>query len=241
MKFPTRFKVFWWIFILLLISYFLYRRSADVVSGHSVPVDVFAFLVWTALLLLPFYSEISFFGMTFKKEIEVLKSQVKDEISGLRAEIRTSVDLRSQINPSFNILAPPPDSQLPEIEKRIQAIVENTVRTLGLRAVEPSTLTLSPDVDFLFKVRYNLEREVRRIWKLRAQGDDVVRQRFVPTLRVARNLSEAGLIDRGIEGAIREVWTVASPAIHGEHVTEAQVSFAREVAPQLIATLKAIG
>lgn len=241
MNFSSRFKRVWWVSILLILAYYLHRRFGDIVAGRSVPADDFVFLVWAALLLLPLFKEVSFFGMTFKKEIEDLKSQVKDEIFGLRAEIRTSVDLRSQINPSFNFLAPPPDSQLPELEKRVQAIVENTVKTLGLRPVEPSVLALSQDVEFLFKVRYNLEREVRRIWVRRTEEGDVQARRFTPTLRVARYLAESGLIDRGMEEAIRELWAVASPAIHGESVTEAQVSFAREVAPQLIATLKAIG
>jgi hypothetical protein len=39
---------------------------------------------------------------------------------------------------------------------------------------------------------------------------------------------------------IREVYSVCSPAIHGEPITEAQVSFVRDVAPELIAALRAI-
>ncbi len=43
-----------------------------------------------------------------------------------------------------------------------------------------------------------------------------------------------------IAHAIREVYAICSPAIHGEPVSDAQVAFAEDVGPELVAALKAI-
>jgi len=48
------------------------------------------------------------------------------------------------------------------------------------------------------------------------------------------------LLHPNIANAIREVYSVCSPAIHGEPVTVAQVNFVRDVTPQIIEALTEI-
>jgi hypothetical protein len=43
-----------------------------------------------------------------------------------------------------------------------------------------------------------------------------------------------------LDHAIREVYAVCSPAIHGEPVTQAQIDFVKDVGPELIAALRSI-
>jgi hypothetical protein len=240
MKLPNWFKILWWVLLLTCLGVFLATRYRDLIGGKSIGSEILVLVVWLALLLLPLFQEISLFGLTFKREFEALKTNVRDEVASIRAEIRNSVDVRTQISPNFVFPTPPPDSQLPAIEKSIQAALE---RELGKRDIpyapfSPEALSTPPDADLLFRARYNIERELRRIWLRHLE--EYQERRFLPTLRIARSLVEWELITPGLEQAIREVWSVASPAIHGESVTQAKVAFVRDVAPQLVETLKAI-
>ncbi|HEX9665609.1 MAG TPA: hypothetical protein VGA95_03530 [Thermodesulfobacteriota bacterium] len=241
MKLPNWFKVLWWVLLLGGLTYFLYRRYPDLVVGHSSYADVFVFLIWVALFLLPLFQEISFFGLTFKKEIEALKADVKGEIAELRSDIRNTVDIRTQFNPSFTFAPlPPSDSQLPLIEERVRNILDEFVRAHNLRmpAVPSDDLKVEDDVSFLFGVRYNIEKELRRIWKERYGEED--RRRPLSIHQVSRMLAEEQLIDPALISVIREVYSVTSPAIHGEEVSKAQMAFVKDVAPNLIAALRSV-
>jgi hypothetical protein len=240
MKLANWFKITWWALLLLGFGVVLSMRYRDLIAGKPIGTDVVVLVVWLALLLLPLFQEISVFGLTFKREFEALKTNVRDGVASLRTEIRNSVDIRTQISPNFVFPLAPPDSQLPAIEKTIQAVIEGVSTRLDVPPVAASgeELGAPPDAVLLFRARYNIERELRRIWKQHAQ--DATQRRFLPTLRIAQSLAEWELIDSGIEKAIRDVWLVASPAVHGEPVTQAKVAFVSDVAPQLVATLKAI-
>jgi hypothetical protein len=240
MKLPNWFKILWWILLLIGLSVFLLKRYSDLIVGKPTGLDMLVLVVWLALLLLPLFQEVSLFGLTFKKEFEALKTNVKEEVASIRAEIRNSVDIQTQISPSIVLPPSPPDSQLPAIKKEIQAALEEALskRNLSSATVFEEVLVTPPDTEILFRARYNIERELRRIWLLYSQQP--ADRRFLPTLRIAQSLAEWNVIDRGVEGAIREVWLVASPAIHGQPVTQAKVDFVKGVAPKLVATLKSI-
>jgi hypothetical protein len=60
-------------------------------------------------------------------------------------------------------------------------------------------------------------------------------------IQLSRVLSEAGVIEPGLTNAIREMYSVSSPAIHAEDVSQPKVSFVREVGPQLVGALRVIG
>ena len=79
-------------------------------------------------MLAPVFQEVHLFGFKLKQEIESLKSDVKEQISSLRANISTNI--RADVSPQFHIV-PPPDLQLPEIEKNIQSLVKTEFEKLG--------------------------------------------------------------------------------------------------------------
>jgi hypothetical protein len=234
-RFANWFRVTWWIILCAAVTVILWTRFGALSSGNAVSADVFVFLIWIALLLVPVFSEISLFGIGLKQEIKDLS----DQVTHLQTEIRNSVDVRAQINPVF-YATPPADSQLPALEQRLKAMLAEVLREAGVERVAPtpSTDELPQGVDFLFKARYQLERELRRIWRNRTGGDD--ERRPLPIIQIARFLAQDGLLDPRVLNAVREVYAVASPAVHGEPVSEAKLAFVRDVAPQLIATLKAI-
>jgi len=233
MKLPNWFKVIWWILLLVVLTYFLSQRYNSFVEGTATPMDIFLFLIWVALLLVPLFQEVSFFGVKLKKEIDSLKSDVKEQITNLRSEIQNSIDIRTQIITT----PPPPDSRLPELEERFKQIMEDTLRIQGVqRPVDvPEQIDVPEDVSFLFSVRYGIERELRRIWEQRFD------RRPVRTIsQIVSLLAESELIDPRLANVIRDVYAVCSEAVHANQVTDNQVSFVRDIAPKLMASLRAM-
>jgi hypothetical protein len=93
-----------------------------------------------------------------------------------------------------------------------------------------------PDVQFLVLTRYSIERELRQLWKA-SFGTDAER---LSAPRLLPALVESGILTTNLAKAIREVYSVCSPAVHGEDISQAKVRFVRDLAPDLLSTLRAI-
>jgi hypothetical protein len=111
-------------------------------------------------------------------------------------------------------------------------------RGVKLSDVSKTELHVSNDVAYLFNVRYQIEHEVRRIWDRRMEADMFTRPRSVA--QMVSILESEGFIDSRVADVIRQAYSVASPAIHGEPVTAPKMAFVKDVAPGLIATLRAL-
>lgn len=236
MKVPNWFRIVWWAALLLLIGSILYARRDDLLTGRAVPADVLIFLVWVGLFLAPLFQEVNLFGLKLKQEVR----ELKEEVTALRAEFRNTVDVRAQINPTFNIPSPPPDKELPALEERLRSVLNQVLTERGLQPSEvaKTDIDVSDDVAYLFKVRYQIDRELRRIWDRRMEANVFRRPRSVAEM--ASILESEGFIESRVVNVLRQVYSVASPAIHGDPVSEAKVAFVRDVAPGLIATLRAL-
>lgn len=235
MKLPNWFKIVWWLLVTAALTLLLSTRYTDFVSGHAKPLDGLFFSIWIALMLAPLFQEMSFLGLTLKQEIEKLGSSLTAQIGDIRNEVSNAVGVTT------NITVPPPvpDAKLPELEARIKATVLEALSSHGLKPenVSPPIVDVPGPVSFLFATRYAIEREVRR---LAQDGIAMEQRRPFSVSRLTRSLVETGLIDARLEHAIREVYAVCSPAVHGDPVSEAQVAFVRDVGPGLIAALKSI-
>ncbi len=236
MVFPNWFKVIWWAVLLASAGSVLYLRLPAITSGTAAPMDLVVLLLFVALFLAPVFKEVNLFGLKLNQQIK----ELKDEVSGLRSDIRSSVDVRTQINPVFHAPAPPPDSQLPALEGQLRGVMTEVLREYGIERPQPRAdiPPVSDDVAFLFSARYHIEKELRRIMADRVQAEEV--RRPIPVLHVTRMLANEGLLDPRLANVVREVNAVASPAVHGEPVSDAKVAFVRQVAPELISALKAI-
>lgn len=232
MKIPNWLKLIWWSILVAVLTYFLWARLPDLLSGKAAAADIAVFGVWMALLLSPLFTEVALLGVTLKNEIEELKEDIATQVAEIKTEIRSSFDVRSTISPTIN-LAPPADSQLPGLADEIR----NALTALKTRhpSVETAHLKVPDDATYLFATRYNLEIEIRRI----AEGLNLP-LRPQPAYAVAMKLAEAGFIDSRLVPAIRELYTVCSPAIHGAAVSDEKVKFVRNVAPEIIASLREI-
>lgn len=243
MKLPNWFKIAWWVLLTAVLTYFLYNRYPDLILGKAAPADVVVFIIWIALLLTPLFNEVSILGLKFKHELDELKGFLSAQVSEIRSEVRNAVEVRTTFSPHFNLPVPAADSQLPDIEARIRSALSDALTAHGVPLTPPPAPIAAPDdAAFLFAARYNIELEMRRIAEERQIeiGGSLRPRRVVPIHELARYLSESNLMEPRLVTAIREVYSICSYAIHGEPVSEAQLAFVHELAPELVATLKAI-
>jgi len=85
----------------------------------------------------------------------------------------------------------------------------------------------------MISVRYNIEREVRRI------TEGLLDQRpKVQIRRLVEILADTGSIQPEMKHAIMDVYRVCSPAVHGDQVSKEQLYFVQDVAPRLLAVLQ---
>lgn len=245
MKLANWFKVTWWLLLIALLSWFLAARRSAVVGGTYTAFDLAVLAIWIILAAAPLFSELEIGSLKLKTKLDEVKDHVDDQVEKLRTEIRNTIDFRTQINPQFVIPNPPPDSQLPSLEERIRTALTDALREHGLTQVKPdaNVFTVDAEVAQLFAVRYRLERAVNRIAAHRELVPTAGSARMRPTSlpHLARQLVDTGLIEPSLSSAIREVYAICSAAIHGGEVTDAKINFVRRVAPQLLATLEAIG
>lgn len=215
MQLPNWFKVCWWLALTGVLTAFLYYRYPDLVTGNATPADIVVFVIWVALLLAPLFKEVSLPGITLRQEIEELKGFVATQVSDIRSEVRNMVEVRNTFSPQFTLPAPVADSQLPGLETRIRSAVSDALAAQGVKPlpVKPD-VPVSEEVSFLFATRYNIEKELRRIGQAREIFAEA--RRPVPVFHLARSLAEAELIEPRLANAIREVYSVCSPAIHAE-------------------------
>jgi hypothetical protein len=241
MVLPNWLKITWWLGILAILTALLWVRRLALLSGSATTFDNIAFILWMCLMLVPVFSEIKFFGFELNQKIDDLEKHIDKQIATLTTEVRTSVDLRTHINPQFTFTAPPQDSQLPNIEQNIREILQ---REFEARGITPAAARASDDVRpeesaiYLFGVRRAIDKELRRIC-LQRFGDESSCRRSSGGL-LLNSIQRQGLLGNDLVRAIGNVYAVCSPSIHGEDPTPDQVSFVEDVSPGLLAALRAV-
>lgn len=241
MEFTKNFRAFWWAVLVFCIGYYLWGRYSQLQAGEPTWFDALAFMVWVTLAIGPFFKDMEIFGFKFKQEVEKLKEHVSSELASIRTTIQTTSDNRQTMNPQFLFgYPPPPDSQLGNIQEQIKTAIHSAMSNFGVPTVTtktPSVETLPTDIEFLFRARLGVEKELRKIQQFVSQSTS---RRPEPIFRIVDTLVRSELISGEIGHAIREVYSVCSPAIHGEDVTPAQVEFVKNTAPELISALKSL-
>lgn len=233
----NNFNILWWIFLILVGAYFIYQRYDFIINDSASILDIIILLIWISLLVMPLFQEVSFYGLKLKKEFNTLKSDMKEQIINLRSDVQNSINFKSEISPQIYFYPPPSDSQIPTIEEESRKILQETLKKQGME-VKSEKIEISEEANYLFSVRLEIEKELRRIWKQRFA--DVETKRQMPINRIANHLVEIELIDSRLAGIIREVYAICSQAIHGEDVSKIKVDFVRDIASELITSLKGI-
>jgi len=232
MKFSNTFKIIWWIFLILLTGALFIWRLEPIGQGKSAPVDVFIFLILIALLLTPIFTEVEFFGIKLKREIEELKTQIKLQFGDLKNEIRNSQV--QTIHQNITGFGPPPtDEEIPELDAKVDRILKEKLKDYNLELDgKPKIKVDIPDSNLMmFKVRYRIEQELRRIW---IKNIDNIENRKKPLTIIIRELTDNRIIDKQLYYILREVLSVCNYAIHGEKVSQNQVDFVEKNAEEII-------
>jgi hypothetical protein len=251
MKLPNWLKIIWWLLLLGFFAYLLSQRYDSIMSGATSATDIVIFLIFIALLSIPLFQEVNFFGVQLKREIDNLRTEFKEQIVNLRSDIQNTINMRTEISPQIQFLTPPTDSELQDIKRDLKSTLEQ-IKEKGLEKPTPE-FEVPGDNRFLFEVRYTIENELRRIWKQWQANTREWRLWSMPwseqaaaelerpqsVVRIIRSLSELGIITPELSSVIREVYRTCSPAIHGEKVSQTAVGFVRDVAPGLITSLEA--
>ena len=115
--------------------------------------------------------------------------------------------------------------------------VAKTAKELGIDENKAVPLTSSETVNLLFSLRYNIEKELVRLSNTHLQLDN--RKGIIQSLG---QLVQAEVIDMTQLNAIRNIYSIATMAIHAEEdkITAGQMEFVKKIAPGLIDELRNI-
>ncbi|MCR1795734.1 hypothetical protein [Leptospira sp. id769339] len=238
MKFSNSFKIFWWILLIILFGVALAFRVKAVLEDRVNTIDVILVILFSSLLLLPLLSEIEIFGIKFKQEIEHLKENLGNKIGEVKNEIK-SIQIQSVVNNFSSFAPPPPDSKLPELEERINALSkkfeENTTFGFFKEADVPESNIQ------MFKVRFKLERELRRIWRGRYDQKRYSYSKWnLTTVEILREMLNMELIDSLFYDLLREIFSICNYAIHGDEPSDSQIDFINSHAGEVLRYLHSI-
>jgi hypothetical protein len=237
MKLPNWLLITWWGIALIGMLLFLFARLPTLEAGGATFADIVVFLILVGLWVLPLVSEVDILGVKLKREVQAVKDELKGEIR----ELRNSVEVRNTV--SAQVYAgyppPPPDQSLPELKVEIhKAVSEAMAETqFGRPTIRSAEIEVPGDAEYLFQVRYSLEKELRRIYTSRINDP---KERFTSVIAMARMLVRSEDLTPQLAGAIREVYSACSAAVHGEDVSDKQVAFVKDVAPELVSVLRGI-
>lgn len=236
MKFPNWFKITWWVLLLGLTGIILLKRFTAITTGLSVPADVFVLLIFVALMLVPIFSEIEFFGIKLKKELDELKNDISIKFGEIKNEIHNS---QSQtMNQTIHTFGPPPpDTKLPELQDEIERILSAKLKEHGVKQEVKiaGRIDVPNDNLLMFQVRYNIEKQLRRIWEQRFEGNNLdLNRRHQSVTRIIQDLTKFEIIDGNFYDVLKEILSICNYAIHGEVVTKNQVAFVTKNAKQIL-------
>ncbi|MCB2186248.1 MAG: hypothetical protein KQJ78_07510 [Deltaproteobacteria bacterium] len=257
MRFPRWLRYIWWVGLCGLLGRFFLMRLPAIEEGFNYPVDIALLLVFIALILVPIFPDMSLFGLKFKQEIEEMRKEVAEQLNEFNAQIKLTIasnsetvvqlrEIKAQIqstitsNNSVNITMPlpPPDDQLPLLEKRIKGDVSEYLEGVDYNSKNRAGDMFNgvgQNAIYLFRIRYSLEKVLRDIW--RYVGLTQESQRAVGIGQIIAALTRRDIISPELGVAIKDIYSVCSPAIHGEPVTKAQVEFVEDVSPRVLEAL----
>lgn len=116
-------------------------------------------------------------------------------------------------------------------------IIRKTLDELGLKKkeIKETHFNVSENVNYLFSVRYTLEKELRRLNEKHLEDE-----RPRPIMIMMPRLVELGIISPSQHKAIRNIYSITAPAVHGDdsRMTLAEIDFVKQIAPGLIAELQ---
>lgn len=111
MNFSDKFKKWYWFGLLIILTALCGWRMY---VGLFLNFDIYLFVIWFIVVLLPIISEISILGVNVKKDIEAAKNEIKGYI--------TDIKNNNNFQPIINVNSTPVDNREYEEKTREEAI-----------------------------------------------------------------------------------------------------------------------
>jgi len=219
----------------------LCSRLNNIISGDITQVDTVLLLTWAGLVLLPLVSEVDILGIKLKNQINQVdnkvtkvENQLTKEILTLRTEIVSinQANANTTFNQSFNFGA------LSDEEIKNKYGNHKKISEINTHSKLPEVPNRIID---LFTVRYNLEKEIKRI--LVDEGEEVSSKTALSGLTLYVLFQHHSKLNRlMIFEQLLDVISICNAAVYGAsaQVSETQYNFVMSNASMLIHLLKRI-
>lgn len=222
---------------MIALGTYLYMRQDELIGGNPTYFDVVVFLVWISVCLAPIFKDIKLFGLELKQDIEQLKKDISHQLSLMKVELQSSIDVSSSNTSHVHINSgtpiPASDAEIPDIKQQIAA----TLRDFGIEKTGSAELFFTQNIQQenvdLFKIRLSFERLINEYSRL--NGID---PRRYPMHRTLRELQNNGSISPNVIHGVLEVLAICNYAVHGEMISENQIKFVLDSAPGLYKALE---
>ena len=194
MKYSNVFKTIYWLVIVFFLTLILIFRMKGFFSGNINNFDILVFIFWFSLLVFPLIKEVNILGVSFKKEIEDVKREVRDSIYSLKMEIKNNVN----VNPSFNL-----NIGKANMEEREKKAVDDAKEDKVERVIADEQNAKTKEE--LFKERIikinNVEKLVFEKFSKKYNDN------FAPQIKIQSSVGKKIIIDGGIfeGGKLKEV------------------------------------
>ncbi|QUM86327.1 hypothetical protein [Moritella sp. 28] len=239
MKSSDNFKLIWWFLLVIALGLYLFFRQDDLLKGKPTYFDTVVFLVWISVCLSPLFKEMKIFGLHLKQDIEDLKKELNQQLSLMKIELKSSIEVSSSNSNHVHINGKSPipaaDSDIPDIKKHVaEALNEYGVKPLStsdnFSFVENQISTENME---LFKVRYAFEKLLNDHVNIVAST-----QRKQPMTRLLKILTNDGVISSNLTNSILEIIAICNHATHGADITANQRQLVNESAQGLYEALQ---
>lgn len=248
----------WYIVVLMVsTSYVIYYRKS-IYDFKELNARNLVFLLWIALLTLPLFSEMEFFGIKVKRELQKATEDVKDSMQELRiqvTQIQTQMQMTNNMAANINLFEHPLAS-----EKRLEELLHDVAETIGVQPsrsqtsenssgggfrnkknqqpptsdnrVQKNEIPIDDKSVFLFRIRYDIETTLRNL----CEKTGCTTQMNI--YQMVKHLTQIELLNPNISGMIHEVMKIANRGVHGEIISDEYVDFVRDAHPAIVSELQ---
>jgi hypothetical protein len=218
-------RKWWYLLLLILSSIYVWHCRYEIYDMSILNAGVVIFILWLVLLLLPLFSEMEFFGIKLKKEVDKVKAEIKEGLSDIKMQM---LDLK--INTSFANNIQIGSTQPLASEKELEDLKQEV-----LKLRKQNNYTESKNVDYgvskqtiqLFQTRLALEKVLREI----CERTDC--RTNLSCGAMLRELSKRELIHGKLLDLTQQIISITNRGIHGEIVSEEYIDFVNTAFPDV--------
>lgn len=221
----------WYLVLLTVSSGYVWYYRFDIYQLKELNVHNLIFIVWILLLLMPLFSEMEFFGVKVKKEVEKATEEVRRSLQNLQTQI-TQLQMTNSVANSVNFWNTPlPSGQ--KLEELLQNVREMQQSNAGINSQQKDTISADENKNiYLFKVRLEIETTLYELCEKIGYPDKM------PIMKMVQLLNSAEILSGTTCDLINQVCKIANRGVHGEIMSREYVSFVEETYPEIMRQLK---